>query len=246
MKIENLLSEIEVIRETYVESAKAVNDVVNAINSVHNSSLINTHLRPKVNNAIGNVYDLQKIINIEFIALVEHKIKSMFNLKFSPFVMSDRVSKIVMISDSLVIETKFIIDNIEQQCGNFIDGGLSQTKYNLRWYIEKAKRSAYSVSLPQLVPMDSWYLKNYDRLYASYTNSNNLDNIYRLLTYFDQNTLTIASSLSDINTKDFGTDEHQMKDMNKVQSLRFFKNGKLTINFKTKEDASNFFEFIKS
>jgi hypothetical protein len=247
MSIEEVLIEINNIHVKYVESAKAINTVVDSIKAVYYNDLDKSlNINSKFSEAVNNIYSLQKSLNIQFIDSVENLIKREFNIKFNGLELSDRLYKICQLSDTLVIDPQLIIDNIKQQCGDFTTSGISHSKDILKWYIEKVTVSNNKVSFPKLALFDSWYLKNYDRLYVCYSNNAILDVMFRLLTYFVDGTLSIAPDLSKLDTKDLGTEPHEFKDMNDVESIRFYKNGKVVLSFKSKQIANEFYTFIKS
>lgn len=262
IKNENRISEDDLLfcklqQQVYDKSLKAYQDFTSALNSLKNNEL--EQIRPLGNcksfeepssciKYMWSTYDIKtnykKIKNNLIDVVVWY-----FNKKYSIEIESNKFYS--KFDNSITYEN--VIDEIFEEIGGvtFTDRAEQEIKENIlkaTQYDEKIKLSKNKVIIP------SARIIHYDSIWREYRFSYNGAKEYviyaKALNHFDSNT-TEQTELTQLflnknecdkqdMTLEYLTIKHDLKTMNKLKSIKLFKNGRIDIEFKSNEYAREF------
>jgi hypothetical protein len=241
---ENIQRQIDKIYRECLQTAEMIEKVSTAVNSVYSKVNIDTYISTnnKLHESVKTINELLVELNRDFITQVEYIIEKHYNLRFVKFELGERHIKLLNIEP--IINPEIIINNITKQCGDFLDAGVQTMLKSERYSIEKATQMNNRVDIPSVYSFDDfnsrWNQKNAIRAYGS------LHVFYKLLSYFDNGSL----SRTPFNTIDLDnihlSDVYRPVGLTKLEGIRFYKNGKLTLYFIDKATAEQFLNFIQA
>jgi hypothetical protein len=244
---EQIQNKIEEIYQKSRQTAERINQINDAIKSVHpdNSTDINTLYSSRLlKETVDKIKDLLLDVNIRFVKEVESLIAKRYNMKFEPFTFTPRHKKLLCIDP--VISPKIIIANIKNQCGNFLDSGLRNTLNRIWYIIKNSEHKGNRVNMSRIY-FDDFSTKHYQK--NRIASPEDLYDVFRLISYFELGDFDkVTPEMFAITLHNVYTQEKYLPNINltNISAVQFYKNGKLSIYFHNSEKAAEFMAFLNS
>jgi hypothetical protein len=245
MNKEDLNLKIAEIHTKYVNAAKHIASVKEAIKSVHTNDDFNTesiNASKRLREAVIDINHLSEAINTDFIQEVEYLIKTTYNLQFPGIGCTPEGRD----TSNFIVDPQVILNHIQEHCGDYTLGGVEQAKRDLKWNISSAECKNNKVEFSELFYIDDFWSKHYNKISVSYNSTKYIINLFRLLSYAETSTIQPLSEFDKINLRELTKDAYILESTSKIDSLKFFKNGKVSVIFKTKELATEFYKLIRN